>query len=613
MWLRSGLTVLLSMLLFGAMAQSNIIDDSTKQIYGPYTTFFQTFDDIKYNREILHKVDSTVGNMHRFGMVEKLRYKHQNLGNLGTAMRPVFYTLPIQVGIRSGYDAYVPYYITADQIQFYDTKSPYTPLDVVLGGSGRSVTNIKHTRNITPYWNAGFHFRKINADKQIASAGKGDNQTASTAYYVHSDYQSPNGKYRGLMSVSRINHKVNEQGGITIPEGDPINSYFDEDLADANLSNAYSQDFRLGLHVYNQYKVRDVFQLYHSMEYIENRNFYRDDPLSPDADFYDQILINEDSTTNQSQTNQFVNEFGLKGDLSNMFYDFFVKFRNVKYRTNYMPGHKRFFENSGGFNLRYDFDSLQNITASGEYILGGYYRFGGAYFMKFFTVEYWRTQSRPAIIEDDYFGNHLEWSNNFATPSSDLLKGSLIYGNKFLRLEPFASVTNVKNNIYYGYDMKPAQASSSAQLLSFGANLDFKIGKNVFWENEAIYTKITGGTEAVNSFRIPEIFVNSKLYYGGWWFDKKIYMLFGVDSHYQSEFFAPAYNPTVQQFYLQDDFITPAYFKADAFLEFSIDLLSVFLKFEYVNQPASNGYFTHPYYIGQPRIFDAGVRWMFFD
>ncbi len=613
MWLRSGLTVLCSMMMFGAMAQSNIIDDSTKQVYGPYTTFFQNFEDIKYNRDVLHKVDSTVGNMHRFSMVEKLRYKYQNLGNLGTAMRPVFYTPPTQVGIRSGYDAYIPYYITANDIEFFDTKSPYTPLDVVLGGSGRAVTNIKHTRNVTPYWNAGFHFRKINADKQIASAGKGDNQTASTAYYIHSDYQSPNGKYRGLMSISRINHKVNEQGGIVIPEGDPINSYFDEDLADANLANAQSKDFRLGLHVYNQYKVRDVFQLYHSMEYIENRNFYTDDPLGTDADFYEQILINEDSTTDQSQTNQFINEFGLKGDLSNMFYDFFIKFRNVKYFTNYLPGEKRYFENSGGFNLRYDFDSLQNITASGEYILGGYYRFGGAYFMKFFTVEYWRTQSRPAIIEDDYFGNHIEWSNNFATPASDLLKGSLIYRNNFFRLEPFASVTNVKNNIYYDYDMKPAQASGSAQLLSFGANLDFKLGKNVFWENEAIYTKVTGAQEAVNSFRIPDIFVNSKLYYGGWWFDKKIYMMFGVDSHYQSEFFAPAYNPTVQQFYLQDDFIIPSALKADAFLEFSIDLLSVFLKFEYVNQPSSNGYFTHPYYIGQPRIFDAGVRWMFFD
>lgn len=612
MWVRSGLVILFCCLSLGVFAQSNIVDDSTKQVYGAYTTYFQNFEDIKYNKDNLQKVDSTIGNMHRFSVVEKHSNKYQNLGNLGTALRPVFYTLPTQVGIRSGFDAYVPYYITAEDIEYFDTKSPYTPLDVVLGGKGRAVTNVKHTRNITPYWNAGFHFRKINADKQVASFGKGDNQTSSTAYYLHTDYQSPNGKYRGLFSFTRINHKVYEQGGITIPEGDPVNSYFDTN-ANVNLADAQSQDFRIGLNIYNHYKLRDEFQLYQSFEYIQNRNFYNDNPLGADADFYSQILINPDSTTDQFQTSQVVNEFGIKGDLAKMFYSFFVKFRNVNHFSRYLPNNQQFFENSGGFDLRYDFDSLQFIRSSGEYILGGFYRFGGHYFNKFFTVEYWRTQSRPGIIEDTYFGNHFEWQNNFATPSSDLLKGSLIYKNKFMRIEPFASITNVKNNIYYDYDQTPSQATGAAQLLSFGLNLDLSIGNKIFWENEGIYTDVTGDDEAVNSFRIPELFINSKLYYGSFWFDEKIYIMFGVDGHYKSDLYAPAYNPVLQQFYLQDDFLIPSYVLLDAFIEFQIIHVSVFLKFEHINQKADFGYFTHPYYIGQPRIFDLGVRWMFFN
>ncbi|MCG8306943.1 MAG: putative porin [Cytophagales bacterium] len=612
MWVRRGFIVLLCVLSIDLFGQSSIVDDTTKQIYGPYTTFFQRFDDIKNNRDNLHQVDSTIGNMHRFSVVEKYDHKYQDLGNLGTALRPVFFTPPTQIGIRSGFDAYVPYYITADQIEYFDTKSPYTPLDVVLGGSGRAITNVKHTRNITPYWNAGFHFRRINADKQVASFGKGDNQTFSNAYYIHTDYQSPKGKYRGLLSLSRIYHKVWEQGGILIPEGDPINSYFDPN-ADVNLSNAQSQDFRVGLHVYNHYKLKNELQLYQSFEYVQNRNMYNSIPIGSDADFYDQILIDPDSTTDQFQTSQLINEFGIKGDYEKMFYSFFVKFRNVNHFSRYQPGNQRFFENSGGFNLRYDFDSLQLIRASGEYILGGFYRLGGYYFNKFFTVEYWRTQSRPAIIEDTYFGNHFEWQNNFATPSSDLLKGSLIYRNKFMRVEPFASVTNVQNNIYYGYDKTPSQATGSAQILNFGLNLDLTFANKIFWKNEAIYTEITGDTEAVNSFRIPELFINSRLYYGGYWFDGKMYIMFGIDGHYKSDYYAPAYNPVLQQYYLQDDFLIPSYLVLDAFLEFQIVHVSLFLKFEHINQPSSNGYFTHPHYIGQPRIFDAGVRWMFFN
>lgn len=613
MWVRSGLVFLFVCISLAGFSQSSIVDDTTKQVYGPYTTYYQTFEDIKYNRDNLPKVDSTIGYLHRFSVVERTGHRYEGLGNLGTALRPIFYTPPEQVGIRSGFDAYVPYYITAEDVEFFDTKSPYTLLDVVLGGRGRAVTNVKHNRNITPYWNAGFHYKKINADKQVASSGRGDNHASSTAYYLHSNYQSPNGKYHGLFSLTRINHKVWEQGGIVIPAGDPINSYFD-DNANVNLDNAQSQDFRVGFQIYNHYKLRKEFQLYHQFDYIQNRNFFKNQPMTnEESEFYDEILINTDSTTDQLQTNQLINEFGIKGDYAKMFYSFFVKFRNVKHFSRYLPGDQRFFENSGGFNLRYDFDSLQLIRASGEYILGGFYRLGGHYFNKFFTVEYWRTQSRPAIIEDTYFGNNFEWQNNFQTPASDLLKGSLIYKNKFMRIEPFASVTNVTNNIYYDYDQKPNQADGSAQLLQFGLNLDLTLGKKIFWKNEAIYTDITGDAEAVNTFRIPELFINSRLYYGSYWFNQKMFMLFGVDAHYKSDYFAPSYNPVLQQFYLQDDFMIPAYLLFDVFLEFQIVHVSVFIKFEHINQPSSNGYFVHPHYIGQPRIFDAGVRWMFFN
>ena len=151
-------------------------------------------------------------------------------------------------------------------------------------------------------------------------------------------------------------------------------------------------EIRIEAHVYNHYKLREELQVYQSFQYIQNRNFFTDKPLGQDVQYFDQILINPDSTTDQTQTNQVINEFGIKGDYTKMFYRFFAKFRNVKHRNRYLPSDIRFFENSGGFELRYDFDSAQNIRGSAEYILGGFYKFGGSYFNKFFTVEYWRTQ-----------------------------------------------------------------------------------------------------------------------------------------------------------------------------------------------------------------------------
>ena len=46
---------------FDALGQSQIIDDSTKQVYGPYTTFYQNFQDIKFNKYNLRKIDTVVG------------------------------------------------------------------------------------------------------------------------------------------------------------------------------------------------------------------------------------------------------------------------------------------------------------------------------------------------------------------------------------------------------------------------------------------------------------------------------------------------------------------------------------------------------------------------
>ena len=56
-------------------AQSKIIDDSTKQVYGAYTTFYQTFDDIKYNRDNLRKIDTLVTGFHRFNFVDRSDHK----------------------------------------------------------------------------------------------------------------------------------------------------------------------------------------------------------------------------------------------------------------------------------------------------------------------------------------------------------------------------------------------------------------------------------------------------------------------------------------------------------------------------------------------------------
>jgi hypothetical protein len=594
-------------------AQSQIIDDSTQMVYGPFSTFFLTVGDIKYNRYNLRNIDTLVTGFHQFNYVNDAENMYQDLGNIGTAIRPVFYQPPSVIGAQSGFDAYRFYYTEAEEIELYDTKSPYTLLNVALGGGGRSLTNVKHSRNITPYWNAGFHFRRMTAEKQVNSTGRGDRQTVSTAYHLHTHYRSPNDKYTGIFTLSRLNHEVEENGGLTVPEGEPLSAYF-TDFVSTNLEDAESQDFRLEIQAYNEYKVRPEFQLYHQMRFVQNKYFYRDESLtSADFEYYRRVLINPDSTQNQSRFNRFVNEFGLKGDYTKFFYNFYGRFRTWNYTNRYLPGKENAFESYGGYNLRFDFDSLQYLQTSGEYLLGGYYRIGGDYTMNFLKAQYWRTRSQPDIIQQSHFGNHHEWQNDFQPVVSDHIKGGIIVRWKGMRFYPYITLDRVSNYIYYDYDQTPAQSGDVAALWRPGVALDFTLLQNFHFRNEFIYTVKSGSADAVNPFRIPEYFANSRIFYGNRLFNGAIYIEAGVDMHYKSAFRALAYDPAIQQFHLQDDFRIPAYLLADFFLDFQIDHVTVFLKLTHGNQSAGDGYFTFPYYTGQSRVFDAGVRWMFFN
>jgi hypothetical protein len=137
--------------------------------------------------------------------------------------------------------------------------------------------------------------------------------------------------------------------------------------------------------------------------------------------------------------------------------------------------------------------------------------------------------------------------------------------------------------------------------------------RKLFFENEVIFTNISGDSIAANSFRIPKWFANSRIYYGSSFFDNKIYVMIGADLHYKSDYRSLAYNPAIQQFYLQDNFLIPSYLLIDGFIEFQIDHFTFFLKMTHANQSQLSGYFTFPHYIGQKRTLDLGIKWLFFN
>ncbi|MBS0001137.1 MAG: hypothetical protein KFF73_19285 [Cyclobacteriaceae bacterium] len=596
----------------GGKLTAQILDDSTQNVYGPTTTRFTYLNDIKFNRNRIYFPDTTITRFHIYNYVNLHENKLQDLGNMGTAAQPVFYEPPETIGWTSGYHVYDPYRLRIEDMQLYNTRSPFTHIYAILGGGNRNKTYVQHSQSIRPNWNFGFNYQTLRVNKQVSSTGRGDNEVESTAYNAYMYYWTKDSAYFIHGAFSRINHKVDESGGIDDSNFNSKNEFFSENV-NVNLENAGSRLLNIQYLLYQQYGLKDYFTLYNEFSRSLASNYFQDENLSADGAYFDQFLLNTAETDHLDEFKSLSNEAGIKGDWKKAFYNAYFLFR----QTNYIPGNisRNATRNETylGGSLRYDDDSTYYLRISGELMNNGNHQLSGIYENRLWELSYNRYMYEPAAIHEKYFSNHYEWYNDFGPVQSDNFKGLFKLDFNMLRLKPQLTISNIFNYIYFNADKRPAQAGGSAQLYSPGLEVNFDITPFLHWNITFIYTIKSGIAEATDAFRIPSIFVNSNLYYSRYLFDKKLLTSIGLETHFRDAYFADGYDPVTQQFYLQNDFQIPGYFTADFYANIKIGALKLFLKMTYVNQGQVGGYFASPYYIGQTRVFDLGISWMFYD
>ncbi len=590
--------------------QAQILDDSTKQVYGPSTTYYTLEENVKYNDPKLLPVDTLLGNRHRFNYVNAADNKLQDLGNIGTAIKPIYYQIPEQIGLTSGFNSFDHYFIYPQDIQYYDTKSPYTRLGVIFGGNGRSLVDVSFSRSDSTIFNFGFDFKRITSDKQVGEVStRGDRNVVSTAYDVYGRWRR--GKYQVLANFSRLRHEQFESGGVRpLPSGS-LDNLFLQDSAEIWLNTALSQETRNNWHIFHQFQISPLLQLYHQLDVGKQEMIFQVNQLNQDGDFFEKILINPSSTNDLINTEYLTNEGGIKGLHKGIFYNFFITRRDIQYQPKYLPWEGKQTEYYLGANLRYRLGS-QTLRFQGRLQDGGSYFVSGSFENNFLQASYTRVQYDTPFLYQDYFGNHDEWHLNFTSPTADRLKGKILLETNNLRFQPALEITNVNDHLYFNQSKRPDQASGAAQIVTPEIYLDWDFLKNFNLESRGTYALVTGGAE--NIFRIPDWLVTTKLAYTNFLFKDKLEAQIGIDTQYRSAYFAYGYDPKVQQFYLQDEFEVPEYFLADLFLNFRVGRAILFAKLVFLNEGLDRpGYFTTPYYLGQFRVFDWGFTWQFYD
>jgi len=566
-------------------------------------------------RDTLFTLDTTLIDFHHFGLVDRYERKLQNLGNLGTATRNVYLETPEVIGLTSGFNVYNYYFHRPESIRYYDTRSPYSKISAVFGGSRRSVVDVDYSRNITPQWNIGGDFTRITADKQIGATGTSNEnrQTFSTSYDIYTHFITADSSYRVMANVSRLKQQIQESGGIQPSDGDAIEDFFDYQEEEVRLGNARSVELRVNYHLYHQYRLTNFTGLFHVLDYQTQELEYINDISTPDGEFYDNAYIDPELTSEKNLFKAFSNKLGIKGDMGGFFYQLHYKRRDVAFYNKYLPSSGFEVENYGGFDISYLQPRVGQLGFFGEYLLGGNYRTGARLTTKWLEATVQRTRSEAPYIYRRYFGNHDEWSNDFDPMVTDELNGRINVELGPIIFRPRLSIKNVNRYLYFDETARPAQAGSFAQILSPGVDFRVNFLRNLHFESDVTYTAVTGNSR--DNFRIPDVLANASLFYTNFLFQEKLQIRTGLDGHFRTAYFAHAYDPIIMQFHLQNDFEIPQYYFVDFFLNFKVSDARVFFKITNLTELAglTDGYFTTPIYTGQPGSIDFGITWLFYD
>ena len=613
---------------------SRVIDDTTKQVYGPNTSRFYYESQVFYNRVVLHPIDTLIGNFHRnASYVEKNGNLYQDLGNIGTAIRPIYYETPQLIGVTSGFHSYDLYWDT-ETIRYFDTKSPYSNMQLLLGGKGRSLTRATFSRNITPRWNFGFTYRGLFVDKQIQRKGKNDRITRSNYYDGYTAYQNKDSTYRLFVNFRRSFHRVNEFGGVQVNSANAtgLSDYFDIN-AKPWLTTAGSDDLRTNFHLFHQYRVGEGLQLYHVADRYKQRNRFLDIKNPAQQPFYDFVDLDKNDSINDATTlRTFRNEVGIKGSLLKLFYNGYYALRHYNVRYNHLPADtlnlnlngypsKNGNESYLGGRISLALDSLLELNGWAEVMpFQENYRIEGSIRSPWFEASLKQMKYDPSYLVTAYRGSHDFWENNFGNTESSQLNGYLHYRNSVLTLSPGITFTRLRNYIFFDkvstvdsvQQVLPVQSDGNQILTSPEVSFSLTFFRHLTFSNQAVYTIFIENAD--QAIRVPQLFVNTQLSYANIFFNGNLDMHAGVDVYWKSAYYAPGYDPAIQQFYNQDIFESPAFPLVNIFFNAKIKRARIFFKYNNVMQLfLKTGYLPTPFYPGQRSVLDFGFDWSFYD
>jgi hypothetical protein len=670
------LFLLLTLALGGPLAaRAQIIDDSTKVLYGPKTTRVIYEAELQRDSAGGTPIDTSLTRWPQARFWAHDTTFQQDLGVLGSASHPLLYQPNYQLGARFGRNAFDRNVRDGVDVPYYDSRSPYSFFRYIQGSSGEQVFELNYSRSLKKNFSIGIDYERI-ASNQVLAVNSSQWQVEHNNFTLYSRYQTEDGRYHLLVNYSASRQRTRELGGIWPTPSETLtalkgpNSFFKYDLERVYLSPGISIDDRDQVHVFQSYRLAQKgFTAYHMLDVRRQYNSYTDNALPRDPNglllFYPQAtsfpgsgtLRNSIATDDRAIFRQIENTFGLLGRTDRIEYNVYARYRNAWLSQLTTPlgrsGTSLRLQTVGsapadtivkphyfgqlfvGGTASFNYHTIYAVEVAGEYLpydngtvkvpgAGGEYWVRGRVRTGPLSAELLLNSYSPTLTQRVFIGNNYAWTNlsdskwqsSFGNTTTQQLTARLRLPLPFLAehsIELSGSAARISGLVFYNQYGMPEQLSS--------AIADSKLLLIAFARHRARLGNVYFDNQATytrggdgEGLRIPALVTESRVYYQRRVFGHALFAQVGGEVYYQSSYRGYNYAPSTQQFYVQDNFTIGNYAVANAFVAADIGSASIFVKGAYLNQGLGrDGYFTAPYYTGYPRRLLFGVRWRFFS
>lgn len=566
----------------------------------------------------LSKIDTSVNNFHNY-------LPRNTNGHLGLSSAPLFINYEAKA---LGFNMYTAPYqndmISADNVQYFQTKGPYASLTGIAGSKQEQLFKLLFSNTFKNKLNITLAFNRY------SGIGFYNHQQSFTNnFYTSSNYSSKNNRvgYYAYFLYNKVKHQ--ENGGIADDSLFLENVSVNKFLIPVNLSNAKRElrnttfDFNPWFRINKKEDSNTVFSHFIDYQFNYSGNYSKYVDLNSGADnFYHVFYLDTVATHDSSHWRSINNglnytlklnpinaklKFGYKNEINQVYQYLDSTFSNNIVNAGLYLENKNY---TGFVKGNYIVDgpnqSDYSIEISNRYTKRIAYDFFKTAFV--LNLKASIEKRHPDFMFNNWLSNHYEWTNHFLP--TEKIQSIFSINTTDNRFDVGVVYQSVKNLIYFNEAAVPEQTPVSIQNLSFFIHKDVLLFKHL--GINAKYNYQSSSYQSIVS--VPNHVVNGALYYQGNLFKRALQLQIGFNAQYFSEFYGYAYMPATNRYYVQTQKAVGNYPFVDFFLNARIKPVRIFVKIDHVTQGLlGSNYSLIPGYLQNDRAFKFGINWLFFD